>query len=370
MNKTVFPIAAKTPRYQIRKIKNVSLIFKLSPIILTFLLILASCAPPSIKTTSLVPGRFHEAATLKTIAVLPFEGTNGDKFSAEIEAILASINIYDKQYFSLVDRSKINKMISEMQLSQSALVDPNTAVKIGKLVGAKGIYTGVITAEKSIDSNFREERSRCVQTVTKKDRKGREYNECVKHENYTVPCTKRDATFSFTPKLIEVETGRVVYANTLTGSAGSSACSDSQKPLSSHFELIEDAKQIAKERFRKDIAPYYVTMEIKLMDSTDGISSKESKKKFKQGLDFAENKRLDRACELWNEAVIDSQSSPSILYNLGICSEISGELEQALDYYKRADRILNKPDDRITEAIERCSRALQRQKRLREQIGQ
>ncbi|MBI5214091.1 MAG: tetratricopeptide repeat protein, partial [Nitrospirae bacterium] len=120
---------------------------------------------------------------------------------------------------------------------------------------------------------------------------------------------------------------------------------------------------------RRDIAPYYVTLEIKLMDAKDGITSASAEKKFEQGLDFAKGNRLDRACELWGEARIASPNAPSILYNLGICSEVTGELDQALDLYRKADRMFNRPDDNVTAAIGRVSESIQKQKRLKEQMG-
>jgi len=337
-------------------------------VILAILTLLTACPPPVIKTTALVPARFHEASRLKEVAVLPFDGPGGREFASEIEATLASINIGDKQYFALVDRMTLDKVVREMGLSQSGLIDENTAAKVGKLVGAKGIYTGTVTVSDTTDSSYREERTRCAYTVTKYDKKGRAYEECGKWEKYTVPCAKRVATFTFTAKLVDVERGRIVYANNLSGTATSSACSDSKTPLAGKFELIEQAKQFAKEMFRRDVAPHYVTFEIKLMDSTDGITSKEAEGKFKEGIDFAKHNRLDRACELWGEARILSPNAPAILYNLGICSEVTGELEQALDLYKKADTAYGKPDDRITSALHRVSEAIQKQKKLKEQI--
>jgi len=343
--------------------------FRMMSLLTLLLLITAACAPPTIKTTALMPARFHDAAKVKEVAVLPFDGRGGAEFAAEIEGMLASVNIGDKQYFTLIDRVRIDKLISEMKLSQSALVDPNTAAKVGKLVGAKGIYTGVVTTSDTSDSRYREERTRCAYNVTKYDKKGRAYEECGRWETYTVSCTKRDATFTFTPKLIEVETGRIVYANNISGTASSSVCEDSRAPLAAPFELIDRAKGVAKAQLKRDVSPYYVTFEIKLMDSTDGIASKEAEKKFEEGISYAKGNRFDRACELWGEARILSPNAPSVLYSLGICSEVTGELEQASDLYKKADRAYGKPDDRITSALHRVSEAIQKQKKLKEQIG-
>ena len=333
------------------------------------LALLTSCAPPTIKTTALLPARSHEASLLKEVAVLSFDGPDGHKFASEVEAILASINVSGGQYFSVVDRMKLDKVLQEMKLAKSGLVDENTAMKVGKLVGARGIYTGVVTQSRVDDREYKEKRTRCASYATRYDKKGKVKGEdCIRWEEYTVSCTNRVATFAFTAKLIDVEKGRIVYANNLLGTAESSACSDSSKPLASRSELIETAKQYALAEFRKDVAPHYSTFEIKLMNSKEGITSDAAKKKFEQGIDFAKHNRMDRACELWGEANTLSPNAPSILYNLGICFEITGQFEQALDLYKKADRAYGKPDDRITSALQRVSGAIEKQKKLKEQI--
>lgn len=131
-------------------------------------------------------------------------------------------------------------------------------------------------------------------------------------------------------------------------------------------ELVETAKGSAEGTLRHEVAPSYATFAINLMDSTEGIKSKKGQKKFESGLEFAKGNRFDRACELWEEAREFSPDSPSILYNLGVCVEIKGELEQALELYKKADRQLSKPDDRITAALVRIKKAMEDRKKLQE----
>lgn len=333
---------------------------------------MASCAQPvAIKINFFEPAKYHEASKLREIAVLPFDGTDGAGFAAEIEGLISSVNIGEKRYFTLVDRMKLDRIISEMKFSQSALVDPANAANLGKMVGAKGIYTGVVTASNASDNLYTEDRTRCVQHEIKYDKKGRPYEgKCLRYERYKVKCIERIAIFSFVPKLIEVETGRVVYANTISQTAKASACEDSMKPLPSAVELIAKAKQSAKEIFRRDITPHYVTLEVKLMDAKDGITSNQAEEKLKQGIDFAKVNRMDRACELWAEARILSPNAPSILYNLGICAEVAGDLQQAYDLYRKADRLLSKPDDNINMAISRVLETMHKQKKLKEQLGQ
>lgn len=328
---------------------------------LFFVLALSACAPPAVRTQALMPAKSMEASRLRQVAVLPFDGLGGREIAAEVEGAVAGITIDERQYFSVIDRVTLDKVLAEHKLQLSGAIDPATATQIGKLVGAKGIYTGNITVAKSEDHPYEEKRTGCAQY----DQKGK----CIEPRTYTVPCTKRTAAFSFTPKLIDVETGKVVYANNITGYATASACKADigyEKPLPSGSDLIGTAKDSAMETFRKDIAPSYVTFNIKLMDSTEGIKSKGGQKKFEAGLEYAKAQRFDRACELWEEAREFSPDSPSILYNLGVCVEIKGELEQALELYKKADRQLSKPDYRITEALARIKKAMEDRQKLKE----
>jgi hypothetical protein len=338
-----------------------------------FTLLLASvvslaCSAPAIRTTVLVPARFHEATRLKEVAVLPFDGPGGKEFAAQIEGVLAAINIDGKQYFTLIERTRMENIFREQELSQTGMVDETTAVKVGKMTGAKGIYTGVVTS-RIRDTHYRHNRQECVRKQIKYDKKGNAYEgDCVSWRNHAVPCIRRNAAFSFTPKLIEVETGRIIYSHSLDEVASASACQDSGIPLPSGFELMTRAKESSLAAFKRDIAPSYATFNIRLMDSKEAIASKEAARKLDQGMDYVKNNRLDRACELWGEGRILSPNSPSLLYNLAICAEVRGDLEKALNLYQEADRALNKPDEKISAGIGRVSQLIQKRKTLEEQL--
>jgi len=333
----------------------------------SILILLTGCAT-KIKINMLQPAEYHQASLTKSVAVLPFTGPSGQEFAAEIEAALASKSIDDKQYFILVDRASIDKIMSEQQFGQSALIDQATAAKIGKLVGAQGIYTGVISAAQVRDSRYIEKRKECEQHEIKRDKKGRESEgKCIRWKHYSVSCTKRDAHFSVTPKLIDVSTAKILYSRNLSKSATSSGCEDGSIPEDEQT-MLEGVKAAVKAQFIKDVAPYYVTVEIKLMDSTDKIDSADARDKLSQGIEFADKGRMDSACEIWGQARIVAPNSPAILYNLGVCAESRGDADAALNLYKQADKLIEKPDDDISLALNRVSLAIKNRKKLIEQI--
>ncbi|NPU83588.1 MAG: hypothetical protein HPY65_03785 [Syntrophaceae bacterium] len=330
-------------------------------------LALSGCAT-KVRVNMLQPAEFHQASLTKSVAVVPFSGPNGADFAAEIEGVLASINIDDRPYFSLVDRQSLDRIISEQKFSQSGLVDPNTAARLGRMVGAQGIYTGAVTASEVKDHRYTEQRRECIKyEEQKKDAKWYEAAKCLKYRDYTVRCLKRDAVFSVTPKLIDVSTGRVLYSRNLGDSASSSGCDD-RSPAVGREELLEKVKGTTKARFRKDVAPFYVTVEIGLMDTTDGIPTAEPKDALKRGIEYADRGRLDAACELWGSARIQAPASPALLYNLGVCAESRGDAEAALSLYRQADKLLGKPDDDITAALNRVSAVIKNRKKLEQQL--
>lgn len=343
--------------------------FKLfTPVLCVALLAITGCAT-KVKVNMLKPAQYHEASLTKAVAVLPFSGPGGREFAAELEGVLAGIGIDDKQYFTLVDRASVDKSISEMQFSQSGLVDQKTAVRLGKMIGAQGIYTGVVTQNNYNDSSYYEKRSTCTRYEQKRDDKGKIYQgACLQWRNYNVRCTKRVATFAVSPKLVDVTTSRIIYSRNLSAMTNSTGCEDT-RPLQSETALLEQAKESVKREFRQDIAPYYVTREISLKDSTDGIESKEAINKLKRGMDYADKGRLDSACELWGEARNIASASYALLYNLGVCAESRGDLDTALNLYRQSDKILGKPDDDITLALSRVGEAIKNRNKLKEALG-
>jgi len=348
-----------------KKIARISS-FLFSALLLTSLL--PGCAT-KVKINMIQPAQYHEASLTKAVAVLPFTGPEGKEFAAEIEGVIAGIGIDDKRYFTLVDRTELDKTISEMKLTQSGLVDQKTATRLGKLVGAQGIYTGVIQQNSCKDSRYQEKRTACTQYEKRRDKDGITYNgPCTHWRQYSVACTKRIASFAVSPKLVEVATGKILYSRNLSATAESSGCVDT-KPVQSENVLIEKAKESVKKDFRRDIAPYYVTVEIKLMDSEDGIDSPEAKDKLKNGLAYADKGRMDNACELWGEARNRAGNSPALLYNLGVCAESRGDLDAALNLYKQADKIMGKPDDDISLALNRVGNAIKNKEKIKEELS-
>lgn len=85
------------------------------------------------------------AETVVTIAVLPFENINknpefdwlGHGFAETLATKLCNIST-----IQLVERGQLSKVMQELKLQDTAVVDPKTAGRLGKVVGAKFVVVG------------------------------------------------------------------------------------------------------------------------------------------------------------------------------------------------------------------------------------
>ena len=328
-------------------------------ILLALFLISSSCAT-KIKTTMLTPAKSHEASTLKRIAVLPFSGRGARDINADVEALLVKIRVNGKPYFSVIERESLERIMKEQRLHLTGAVDETTAVRLGKLIGAEGIIFGTVTQNTTEDKHFSSRRSECAS----KDKDGK----CKSWRKYSVGCTERDAFFSFIPKVISVSTGQIVASETLTGHANDRACRDSGEPIKGRDEMLAEAKSQALSKFRLVMAPYNVRMEIVLLDDDDTDCPEAAEDRIERGIEWAKAGRMDRACELWHEARDIHPKGYAVHYLLGVCAEMTGDLDEALNYYQKADRMTGEPVEEINQALARIRVRIGKEKRLEQQL--
>jgi hypothetical protein len=327
---------------------------------------LISCSAPVIKTDVLAPARSSEASKIREIAVLPFDGPNGKELSADLSATLAGVTLEEKPYFIITDPARVETTLKEQGISQTGTMGESAVAQVGKSLGAKGVYTGVVTAMAVKNTPFTETRRVCVQSRSTYQTQSKSPEEnCIRWNKYNMDCLKKEGIVSFTARLINVETGKVVYRTNVSEDAGSSFCQDSKTPPPSEMDLVLRARDRAKMTFRKEVAPSYMVFDFPLMESKEGTNSKEAEQLLDQGLDSVKRGRLDKACELWETGSRIAPQSPSLTYNLALCAETREDWKTSADLYKKAQQALGKPDDRITWGLERVA---ERQKSLKDQI--
>lgn len=80
-----------------------------------------------------------------TIAIVDFQNTSGNSRLDYLEKSLPEMlitNLAKKGIFNIVERSRLQDAIKEMQLGMTGVVDQSNAVELGKAVGANAILLG------------------------------------------------------------------------------------------------------------------------------------------------------------------------------------------------------------------------------------
>jgi curli biogenesis system outer membrane secretion channel CsgG len=339
---------------------------------------LVSCGPPKITSNVLLPAKSHEASQIKRVAVLPFSGTPDIRH--EVETMLVNTRVQGQSYFTVVERAELDKITAQQAMSLSGAVDETTAARVGKLVGAEGVIMGVVKANVE-KKPYEETRSKCVAYDQKKN--------CVNRQEYTVKCVKSDAYFSFTPKIVNVATGHILASEVLVGNTSQQRCEEdsgveavaglvsklmggdakqANTGMQSDSEMLGEAKKQALSKFVQMMAPHEVQRQFAILEKDDTTPPAAAKEKIEQGVKWAKEGRLDRACELWQEASSLHSQGYAIYYNLGLCAEMVGKLPEALEYYEKADRLTGKPVKEINAALGRIRQTMAEQRQLEEQM--
>lgn len=87
---------------------------------------------------------FSGAQELPGIAVMDFESIGGDPHLGPGVAENIRTALIQTGQFKVIERAALQKVLEEQKLQITGLVDPESAIKLGKLVGAKLIVVGSV----------------------------------------------------------------------------------------------------------------------------------------------------------------------------------------------------------------------------------
>lgn len=99
-----------------------------------------------------VPASSQEPPEKRVVAVVRFDNNTGDDQYQHLGRALSSMMISDLSVLDdkiqLVERERLEELIAELDLQQSAYVDPASAQSLGMIVGAEYVVAGAfVTAE-------------------------------------------------------------------------------------------------------------------------------------------------------------------------------------------------------------------------------
>ena len=319
-------------------------------------LLLSGCAQ-KVAIRALEPAQVDRVSNTKKITVANFSNDRVG-LSTKIEANLARFRIEDKQYFTLVSRNDFEKIIKEQRIQNSGLVDPKTVVKVGQLIGAEAIINGNVGRPTASDTYFYEKRVRCAD------------KECKNLVNYKVRCKKRIIGLSSELRIVDVQRGDIIFADTFSDNAVYKHCSDDQRVIPSTEIVAQRLASNMANKFTYKLTPQYRHFKVALLEDPDLDYTKNQEALLENSLEYIEQGRYDKAEGLLMR-LVDTTDSQSYVpfYNLGVISEARGKYRDAKEYYAYADNLMIAPVEEINEAISRINRLITKREKTREQIN-
>ena len=80
-----------------------------------------------------------------SIAVLPFTATAKPEMAAKVQAYaITALTEINDPFLRIVDRENIDRILEEQRLGLSGVVDEQTAVRVGNLIGAQAVLMGTL----------------------------------------------------------------------------------------------------------------------------------------------------------------------------------------------------------------------------------
>lgn len=321
-----------------------------------FILFMSGCAQ-KVNMRALEPAEIDRAATTKKIAVADFSNDRVG-LSGKIEAKLARFRIDNKSYFTIVSRNDFNRIVEEQRIQNSGLVDEETVVEIGNLIGAQAIISGNVGRATSQDTYFYERRSRCA------DKK------CKEYIYYKVRCKKRVVGLSAELRMVDISEGDIIYADTMNRSRTFTHCSDDSRALPSREMAAQDLAESIANSFIYKLTPHYRNFGVILLEDPDLDYSDEQEQLLEVSLEYIEQGRFDKA-EQFLIQLIDSTDSQSYVafYNLGVVKEAEGNYNEAKEYYENADNLMVEPVEEINAAVLRINSLIDKHQRTQAQLS-
>ena len=92
------------------------------------------------------PSRVTQVGSRLSIAVLPFDNRSGNAEITNTVQDKMITSLYSLKRFKIIERSQIDKVLSEQKLRMTGAIDPAKAVKAGKILGVDAILMGSISS--------------------------------------------------------------------------------------------------------------------------------------------------------------------------------------------------------------------------------
>ena len=256
---------------------------------------------------------------------------------ADIEKLYLSGGITN--IYQVIERSRLNSVLREQNLQASSLVDDNTAIQLGKILGVDAIITGSLSFEVS-------DTRKTSESTNKKT-----------NEKTVTHYLTRNVITEARMKIIDVQTAEVLGTltpkHTLTDEKYSTKGSVPTSAVQSVNQMADEAFRIVSSQLADYFAPsyQYFTFNIKK------LKLDKYKDRAKDAENYLKNGEIENAYKIYNAIHDEDSYNPEVAYNLGILYEVTGDFDKANELYSKA-YMLDDSDRDFQDAYNRGKRSL------------
>jgi hypothetical protein len=237
---------------------------------------------------------------------------------------------FTTDFYTIAERSRINKVIEEQNFSHSGLVDGKQAAELGKILGVDAVISGTtkMTTEKK--------------EYSYKSKKG-------KKEYYF----KNEATATLSMRIVDVNSGEIIGQKVATTTLCKMA---DENPMD---VVKEEAIKAAAGELVFYFAPSFRLEKIKFQI----LKSKQYKEDGKKAIEFLERDEFAKSLAIYTSIVDKDPYNHKAIYMQGVLYELASNYNKALERYNMAYQIYDESKD-YHKSIER----VEGQKALWEQL--
>ncbi|WP_428627706.1 hypothetical protein [Sphingopyxis sp.] len=239
---------------------------------------------------------------LLSISVERFEGEDGAAFAQALEAELAAATFRGGPFYRVV--------APESGAPADALITGTV----------RGSVEEVAVIEK---------RRRCTEYDPADKKK------CIKEIDADIRCRRRTATVATTVRLVALGDGSIRYTRPLSARDQQTFCPDRSAPQSVEDYFTATFRSQVR-AIRRDLAPRDYSLDVRVDESTKGLT-KPAQAAFKAAVRLTKTDP-DGACTAWTVLTRDVEPTAPLAYNLGLCEEMAGDLDAAVDWYGDVQR--------------------------------
>lgn len=255
-------------------------------------------------------------ADVELVLIERFEGDLGQDMELALSDELGRVVIRGTPYFDLITPNALRSAEVEVE-GNDGTITTRPLTPDAQLRGT--LRSEVI--EREVDPKRERE---CV----KRDGD----DKCIERREVRIEC--RELSVRVDPRLLLTGSrGEQLYSITEPRVLAERFCAD-EKDVPSSLDMANALIDALAVDIRLDLAPTQSRRDIRVMESRKDLR-REDRKAFRDAVKATDD-NVTLACDAFEALEATNRAHVSVLFNIGLCRESAGQLEDALDYYGRA----------------------------------